>query len=65
MVTLTRFLSRFRRGDERGASAVEYALVTVLIAIVIIGAVSVFGARTNGLFQKTCASMPNYTGTTC
>ena len=57
--------TRARRGDERGASAVEYALVTVLIAIVIIAAVTVFGAKTNGLFQRTCSSIPNYTGSTC
>jgi Flp pilus assembly pilin Flp len=56
---------RGRRGDERGASAVEYALVTVLIAIVIIAAVTVFAGKTNGMFQKTCASIPNYTGSTC
>ncbi len=54
-----------RRGDERGASAVEYALVTVLIAVVIIAAVTVLGGKTNGMFQKTCASIPNYSGSTC
>jgi Flp pilus assembly pilin Flp len=56
---------RSRRGNERGASAVEYALVTVLIAVVIIAGVTVFAGKTNGLFQKTCASIPNYTSSTC
>jgi pilus assembly protein Flp/PilA len=46
------------RRSERGASAVEYALIAVLIAVVIIASVSVLGTRTSGLFQRTCDSMP-------
>ena len=53
----TRTRLRAHRG-ERGASAVEYALVTVLIAIVIIATVAALGTRTSGLFQRTCDSMP-------
>jgi Flp pilus assembly pilin Flp len=50
--------------DQRGASAVEYALVAVLIAVVIIASVTVLGGRTSGLFQKTCESLPP-AGATC
>ena len=42
---------------ERGASAVEYALLASLIAIVIVVAVTAFGRKTNGLFQETCDSV--------
>ncbi len=36
--------------DERGASAVEYALLVGFIAAVIVGAVGAFGASVNDLF---------------
>jgi pilus assembly protein Flp/PilA len=48
-------VKRTRRCD-RGASAVEYALIIMLIAIVIVGAVTFFGQKTNGLFQNSCTS---------
>ncbi|CAM3619298.1 Pilus assembly protein [Nocardioides zeicaulis] len=37
--------------DERGATAVEYGLMVALIAIVIIGAVSLFGRNATSLFS--------------
>jgi Flp pilus assembly pilin Flp len=49
---------RFRR-DDAGSSSVEYALLAAFIAIVIIGAVILFGGATTGLFEKTCSSMPH------
>lgn len=36
--------------DERGATAVEYGLMVAMIAIVIIGAVTVFGLAVSDLF---------------
>ena len=36
--------------DERGATAVEYGLLVAFIAIVIIGAVTLFGLAVNDLF---------------
>ena len=56
MVTLTRM--RYL-ASERGASAVEYALLAVLIGVVIIVALTLFGSNVAGLFQRTCQSMPN------
>jgi pilus assembly protein Flp/PilA len=53
------------RRSERGASAVEYGLVAVLIAVVIIASVTLLGGRTKGLFDKTCASMPTVGAATC
>ena len=36
--------------DERGATAVEYGLMVALIAIVIIGAVTLLGTQLRSLF---------------
>ncbi len=48
---------RHRARDQRGASAVEYAILVGLIAIVIIAGVTFFGGATNGLFQRSCTSV--------
>ncbi|TFD43787.1 Flp family type IVb pilin [Cryobacterium sp. TMT1-2-1] len=52
--------SRLRHADdrERGATAVEYALMVSLIALVIFGAAVVFGAAVTGMFGEYNASMP-------
>ena len=57
--------SRERARSSRGASSVEYAILVALIALVILAAVSLFGDRTAGLFQKTCSSVASTQGTTC
>ena len=38
------------RRDERGATAVEYALMIGLISVVIVGAVTLFGIGVRDLF---------------
>jgi pilus assembly protein Flp/PilA len=43
--------------NDRGATAVEYGLMVALIAIVIIGAVTMLGSRLNGLFGEVAASV--------
>lgn len=43
---------------ERGATAVEYAIMASLIAVVVVGAVAALGIGTNGLFQSAAESMP-------
>jgi pilus assembly protein Flp/PilA len=48
-VRLTRALQRLR-GSERGATAVEYGLMVALIAIVVIGAVSLLGENMSSIF---------------
>lgn len=40
------------RSDERGATAVEYGLMVALIAVFIIGAVTLFGVAVNDLFTR-------------
>jgi Flp pilus assembly pilin Flp len=57
---------RHRRRTARGASSVEYALIAVLIAVAIIGVVTIFAGRTGGLFQSSCDSFAQHTeGSTC
>jgi pilus assembly protein Flp/PilA len=52
--------------DERGASSVEYALLAVLIAVVVIAAVMLLGSKTSGMFDTTCESLPSYdAGSVC
>lgn len=46
---------------ERGASAMEYALLAALIAVVIISAVTLLGGRTADLFQQACRSLSSHT----
>lgn len=45
------------RGD-RGATAVEYAIMVSLIALVIIGGVKFFGENVSGLFELIVTSHP-------
>jgi len=42
---------------DRGATAVEYGLLVALIAIVIIGAVTLLGGNLNGLFNHTATTV--------
>jgi len=53
--------------EERGASAVEYALLIAGIAAVIIAAVFIFYGKIQGIFNKTgnCISTGNASTTTC
>jgi pilus assembly protein Flp/PilA len=53
---LIRFQERLQH-PERGATAVEYGLMVALIAIVIIGAVSVLGTNVSTLFSNAAASV--------
>ena len=43
------------RGRDRGATAVEYALLITLIAAVIFSAVAAFGTQVVALFQAATA----------
>jgi Flp pilus assembly pilin Flp len=45
------------RRSERGATAVEYALMVSLIALVIVGAVTVFGQNVIQLFQVPASAL--------
>jgi pilus assembly protein Flp/PilA len=43
--------------DEEGATAVEYALMVFLIAVVIIAVVTTLGTTIRGVFQSVVTSM--------
>jgi len=43
--------------NDRGATAVEYGLMVALIAIVIIGAVTLLGTNLSGLFNTVATSV--------
>lgn len=61
MRTIRDILStRLRHADdlERGATAVEYALMTSLIAVAIIGAVGTVGGAVLGMFGDVMANWP-------
>lgn len=61
MRTILDILStRLRRSDdlERGATAVEYALMSSLIALVIVGTVAAIGASVLGMFDAVIANWP-------
>jgi pilus assembly protein Flp/PilA len=47
---MRRFLARFRR-DDRGATALEYGLIIALIFLVILSALTAFGATGSGIFN--------------
>lgn len=47
---MKRFLTCFL-GDERGATAIEYGLIIALIFLVILSALTAFGATGSGVFN--------------
>ncbi len=46
MQMITRFLK-----DEEGVTAIEYGLIAALIAVVIIGSVTLVGTQLDGIFN--------------
>jgi pilus assembly protein Flp/PilA len=48
---------KFRAAEERGATAVEYALMVALIAVVIIAAVSLLGTNASTSFSETASAI--------
>lgn len=49
-------IARFAR-SESGATAIEYGLIVALIAVVIIGAVSVLGTNLSSTFSNVSGSL--------
>ena len=55
---MTRFMRRITKNDaEMGASAVEYGLLIVAIAAVIVVIIFALGGVVQGLFSKTCSTV--------
>lgn len=49
MAKFTSLMNRFQK-DESGATAIEYGLIAALIAVVIIGALSILGTQLSAKF---------------
>ena len=47
------------KGDERGVTAIEYALIAALIGIVIIVGATALGTQINGKFSAIATSISN------
>ena len=45
------------RNDRRAVTALEYALIAGLIAVVIIGAVTTLGSKTSAVFEKVSSGI--------
>jgi pilus assembly protein Flp/PilA len=58
LVTLVEFAKERLGREEKGATAVEYGLMVGLIAVVIIGAVTLLGGKLNGLFTTIQGALP-------
>jgi pilus assembly protein Flp/PilA len=52
---------RFLR-DERGTTAIEYALIASVISIVIVGAATSVGSSLEGFFEKVAAAFDDDAG---
>ena len=53
---MSKFATRFLK-DESGATAIEYGLIAALIAVAIIGALSVLGTKLSTTFQSVATSV--------
>jgi len=53
---MTKFFSKFAN-DESGATAIEYGLIAALIAVTIIGAVSLVGTNASTTFDSVANNM--------
>jgi pilus assembly protein Flp/PilA len=56
-ISLQTFLSQPLRGDDRGATAVEYGLMVALIAAAIVVAVTALGGQLNTMFTSVTGSI--------
>ena len=66
MDTVHNLLSRLKTApvarDERGVTAIEYALIGVLVGIAIIGGVTTFSTSLNAQFTRVNTAMANLPG---
>jgi len=51
------FIKNFAN-DESGATAIEYGLIAALIAVAIIGTLTLIGPKLNGAFDKVEKGLP-------
>jgi pilus assembly protein Flp/PilA len=56
-VSMANFLTQPLTSDERGVTSVEYGLMVALIAVVIIGAVTLLGTNLRTLFNNVAGAI--------
>lgn len=49
--------------DESGATAIEYGLIAALVAVVVIGALTVLGENLTTTFERVSENLTQATGT--
>ena len=57
LYTLQSIVGRRVENDDKGATAVEYGLMVSLIAVVIIGAVTLLGTKLAGIFTAVTTAL--------
>jgi pilus assembly protein Flp/PilA len=57
-VIMQEFIRRNLKARETGQGLVEYALIILLVAMVVIGAVTIFGQQLVAAFVRITASIP-------
>jgi pilus assembly protein Flp/PilA len=62
---LSRRDDRARARRDEGASAVEYGLIVVAIAAVIVLAVYALGGQVKGMFEDSTACLEQHTSSSC
>lgn len=55
--TFIRHYARYIANDERGVTAIEYGLIAALIAIVIIGGVTLAGDALQSVFDRVASEL--------
>ena len=45
------------RRDDRGVTAVEYALLLIAVAVVLLGSLKIFGPALGGVFNNAAAAL--------
>jgi pilus assembly protein Flp/PilA len=54
-----------RARDDTGASAVEYGLILMAVAAVIVAAVYALGGQVKGMFQDSTSCIDQHTSSAC
>lgn len=57
---MNRIKRALRTASDRGATATEYALLVVFIAIAIVAGVTIFGQSLSGIFGQLASTLTGY-----
>ncbi len=57
LISLQNLVARSLCRDERGATAVEYALILIFVALVIIAGLTLIGTRLTTVFRNMAAQL--------